>query len=347
MEKEQSAKVESLAEEVKQEEPQLVEDKAEEEKKSISYLSEEETRELEPRENVEISLKGLLQAGVHYGHQTSRWNPKMGPYIHSIRNGIHIINLPRTLQCWREAREAILKVTSSGGKVLFVGTKKQAQTPIVEEARRCGAFYVSRRWLGGMMTNLQTVRKSVERMKKLESTLEEEEKLISEGSAPKFKKKERLMMSRELSKLSFSLSGIRDLYKAPDLIFVVDIKKEDIAINEADRLDIPVVALVDTNCDPEKVAYPIPSNDDGSRAIRLFAAAVSDAVNEGKKLYVPKPVKKEESKTNRRNSKNGKPGGKKPFNKANSKKREEQKEPKKKEPEVQIKKETKKEETSN
>ncbi len=268
-------------------------------------LAPEEVCDLEPREAVEISLRSLLQAGVHYGHQTSRWNPKMAGNIHSVRNGIHIINLPKTMQAWAVARKAIIDITSKGGQVLFVGTKKQAQDAIVEEARRCGAFYVSRRWLGGMMTNFQTVRKSIERMKKLEAVLAEEEQLIKEGGASKFKKKERLMMSRELDKLLFSLSGIREMYRAPDLIFAVDIKREDIAIKEANRLDIPVIALVDTNCDPSVVTYPIPSNDDGSRALRLFAAAVSDAVNEGKKLYVPKPVKKDDKNTHRSYGKKG------------------------------------------
>lgn len=268
-------------------------------------LAPEEVCDLEPRDAVEISLRSLLQAGVHYGHQTSRWNPKMAGNIHSVRNGIHIINLPKTMQAWEAARKAIVDIASKGGQVLFVGTKKQAQDAMVEEARRCGAFYVSRRWLGGMMTNFQTVRKSIDRMKKLETILAEEEQIIRDGGTSKFKKKERLMMSRELDKLLFSLSGIREMHRAPDLIFAVDIKREDIAIKEANRLDIPVIALVDTNCDPSAVTYPIPSNDDGSRALRLFAAAVSDAVNEGKKLYVPKAVKKDDKNTNRSYGKKG------------------------------------------
>jgi small subunit ribosomal protein S2 len=273
--------------------------------KPVQRLAPEEVCDLEPREPVEISLRGLLQAGVHYGHQTSRWNPKMAQYIHSVRNGIHIINLPKTIQCWEAARKEIIRITSKGGQVLFVGTKKQAQDAIVEEARRCGAYYVSRRWLGGMMTNFQTVRKSIERMKKLEAQLAEDEQILREGGTPKFKKKERLMMSRELDKLLFSLSGIREMYRVPDLVFVIDIKREDIAVNEANRLDIPVIALVDTNCDPADVTFPVPSNDDGSRALRLFAAAVSDAVNEGKKLYVPKPQKREDKSVQRGSAKKG------------------------------------------
>lgn len=235
---------------------------------------------LPAREPVEINLKSLLEAGVHFGHQTSRWNPAMAGYIYGTRNGIHIINLPRTVQCWESARKCITEVISSGGSVLFVGTKKQAESAIVEEARRCGAFYVSRRWLGGMMTNFQTIRKSIARMHKVEDILAEEEKCIKEGTPTKFTKKERLMMSRELEKLEYSLGGIRDMYGPPQLLFVIDIKREDLAIKEAKRLDIPVIALVDTNCDPRLVTHPIPSNDDGTRAIKLFCQAVSDAVME-------------------------------------------------------------------
>ena len=237
-----------------------------------------------PRDPVEISLRTLLESGAHFGHQCSRWNPKMGPYIYTSRNGIHIIDLPKSVQAWKIAREAIVKTVASGKTVLFVGTKKQAQDAVAEEARRCGAYYVTRRWLGGMMTNFQTIRKSIERMKKVEGILEEEEELIAKGETSNYKKKERLLMSKELTKLEFSLGGIRNMYAAPGLMFVVDIKREDIAIKEAHRLDIPVVALVDTNCDPEKVDFPIPSNDDGTRAVRLFSAGVCDAILEGKKL---------------------------------------------------------------
>lgn len=238
-----------------------------------------------PRDPVEISLRTLLEAGAHFGHQCSRWNPKMNPYIYTSRNGIHIIDLPKSVQAWKNAREAIVKTVASGKTVLFVGTKKQAQEAVAEEARRCGAFYVTRRWLGGMMTNFQTIRKSVERMKKVESILEEEEELMTRGETSNYKKKERLLMSKELTKLDYSLGGIRNMYGPPGLMFIVDIKREDIAIKEAARLDIPVVALVDTNCDPEKIQYPVPSNDDGTRAVRLFSAAVCDAVLAGQKLF--------------------------------------------------------------
>lgn len=242
-------------------------------------------RDITPRAPVDINLRSLLEAGVHFGHQTSRWNPQMTKYIYGTRNGIHVINLPRTMECWKTAREAIIEVMARGGSVLFVGTKKQAQDAVVEEARRCGAYYVSRRWLGGMMTNFPTIRKSIERMNKVEQILAEEEENQKTGKSTKYTKKERLMMAREREKLEFSLGGIRDMYGAPSLMFVIDTKREDIAIKEASKLDIPVVALVDTNCDPNLVKYPIPSNDDGTRAIRLFCAAVADAVIEGKNTY--------------------------------------------------------------
>ena len=253
-------------------------------------------RAVTPREPVELTLRTLLQAGVHYGHQTSRWSPAMAPYIHSSRNGIHIINLPRTISAWEKAREKVLEVASRGGSILFVGTKKQAQDPVVEEARRCGAFYVSRRWLGGMMTNFQTIRKSIDRLQKLEKLLAEETTAQTTGGHTRFTKKERLMMSRERDKLEYSLGGIRTMNRAPQLMFVIDVRREEIAIREANRLDIPVVALVDTNCDPRTVRYPIPSNDDGTRAIRLFCSAIADAAMEGRKIFdsrrqsIPTPV---------------------------------------------------------
>ena len=209
----------------------------------------------------------------------------MAPYIYTSRNGIHIINLPKSVQCWKVARQEIVNIVSNGGTVLFVGTKKQAQESVNLEAKRCGAFFVSRRWLGGMMTNFQTIRKSIERMGKLETTLAEEETAQQTNQPVRFTKKERLMMTRELEKLQFSLGGIRGMYGAPQLMFVIDIKREDLAIKEARKLDIPIVALVDTNCDPTTVTYPVPSNDDGTRAIRLFCQAVADAVAEGSKIY--------------------------------------------------------------
>ena len=247
-------------------------------------------RELIAREPVEITLRSLLAAGVHFGHQTSRWEPKMAPYIHSVKNGIHIINLPQTLQYWQAAREAVVNCCARGGNVLFVGTKKQAQDIVIEEARRCGAFYVSHRWLGGMLTNFQTIRRSIERMKKVEMILNEEEKILTNGIPSKYTKKERLMMTRELEKLEYSLGGIKEMYRVPDLIFVIDVRREDISVQEAQRLDIPVVALVDTNCDPRNITYVIPSHDDGSRAIKIFTSAISDAVSEGRKIMKERGV---------------------------------------------------------
>lgn len=236
---------------------------------------------------VEVTIQTLLEAGVHYGHQTSRWHPHMAPFIYGVRNGIHIINLPLTIRAWKEARKAIVEVAGRGGNVLFVGTKKQAQSAIMEEAQRCGAFFVSRRWLGGMITNFQTIRKSIERLRSLEALLANEEE------RKKYTKKELLMMDREREKLEFSLGGIKEMRALPQILFVVDTKREDIAIKEARRADIPVVALADTNTDPKEIEFPIPSNDDASRAIGLFAAAVADAVLEGKERYQESLVSRE------------------------------------------------------
>lgn len=235
--------------------------------------------EVRDRPKAVVNLQSLLKAGVHFGHQSSRWHPNMEPFIYTTRNGIHIIDLPKTIQSWKQCRGFIVETAARGGNVLFVGTKKQAQDAIIEEAKRCGAFYVARRWLGGMLTNFRTIRNSIERMKKLEALLGDEEQRA------RYKKKELLMMDREREKLEFSLAGIRDMYAAPQLMFVIDTKREDIAVKEAQRLDIPVVALVDTNSDPTVVEYPIPSNDDATRAIRLFCQAVADAVIEGREIY--------------------------------------------------------------
>jgi small subunit ribosomal protein S2 len=207
----------------------------------------------------------------------------MAEYIYTARNGIHIINLPKTAQCWERAKAGIMEIVSDGGRVLFVGTKKQAQDAVEEEAKRCGAYFVSKRWLGGMLTNFATIKKSIDRMNKISAILTEEEKLAAANQPHKFTKKERLMMTREFEKLDASIGGIREMDGIPDLLFVIDLKREDIAIKEAKKLGIPVVALVDTNCDPNIVEFPIPSNDDGTRAIRLFCAAVSDTVSDGMK----------------------------------------------------------------
>ncbi len=229
-----------------------------------------------------VTIRNLMDAGAHYGHQTQRWNPKMLPYIFGARNGVHIINLDLTMRKWEIARKYILDRVALGGNVLFVGTKQQAKDIVKEEATRCGAFYVASRWLGGCLSNFQTIKNSIERMRKMENLLAE---AAVEGSKIKLNKKERLDISRQVEKLEANLGGIRNMKKVPDVIFVVDVVKEEIAIAEATRLHIPVVALVDTNADPNKVAFPVPSNDDATRTIRLFVSAVADAVLEGRAIY--------------------------------------------------------------
>jgi len=223
-------------------------------------------------------MKQLLEAGVHFGHQTSRWNPKMRRYIFGARNGIHIIDLQQTVTLFRTACDFVRDVASEGGSVLFVGTKKQAQDPIQKEAERCSQLFVRARWLGGTLTNFQTIKQSIERLKRLEETL------ADEVSAAALKKKERLMMQREVDKLHINLQGIRDMKKLPDIMFVIDPDRESIAVAEANRLGIPVVAVVDTNCDPDSISYCIPGNDDAIRAIRLFCGAMADACLEGREV---------------------------------------------------------------
>ncbi|MEK6375800.1 MAG: 30S ribosomal protein S2 [Acidobacteriota bacterium] len=218
-------------------------------------------------------MKELLEAGVHFGHQTKRWNPKMKKYIFGKRNGIYIIDLQKTLKLFKEASAFIADLASAGKRVLFVGTKRQAQDAILEEANRCGMFYVNNRWLGGTLTNFTTVRKSIERLKELEAVLNDTEKELS--------KKERAALDREREKLQKNLIGIREMDSLPDALFVIDPKKEYIAVKEAKKLGIPVVAIVDTNCDPEDIDHVIPGNDDAIRAIRLFTQKVADAVLEG------------------------------------------------------------------
>src|SRR5437773_8010331 len=227
----------------------------------------------------DVTMKNLLEAGVHFGHQTSRWNPKMKPYIFGARNGIYIIDLQQTVKMFRDAYNFVRDLTAQGGQMLFVGTKKQAQDAMREEAERCGAFYVNTRWLGGMLTNFQTIKQSIDRLRKLDETLE------SEASLEAFTKKEMITIRRERDKLMASLGGIRNMKKLPDALFVVDPKKEEIAVREANKLGIPVVAAVDTNCDPDVIDYKIPGNDDAIRAIRLFCTAIADAVIEGRELY--------------------------------------------------------------
>jgi small subunit ribosomal protein S2 len=225
---------------------------------------------------MEVSMKQLLEAGVHFGHQTSRWNPKMKPYIFGARNGIYIIDLQQTVKLFETAYEFVRDLAAQGGHVLFVGTKKQAQDAIKEEAERSGMFHVSTRWLGGTLTNFQTIKQSIDRLKKLEETLENQEMVDA------LTKKEMLSLRRERDKLLSSLGGIKNMRKLPDALFVIDPEKEEIAVKEANKLQIPVVSVVDTNCDPDVIDYKIPGNDDAIRAIRLFCAAIADAVLEGR-----------------------------------------------------------------
>lgn len=227
----------------------------------------------------EVTMKQLLEAGVHFGHQTSRWNPKMKPYIFGARNGIYIVDLQQTVKMLQDAYTYVRDLSANGGSLLFVGTKKQAQDAVQEEAERSGAFYVSNRWLGGTLTNFQTVKQSVDRLRKLDEMLEDPAQ--TEG----LKKRELLELSRERDKLVQTLGGIRTMRKLPDALFIIDTIKEEIAVKEASKLGIPVVAVVDTNCDPDMIDHRIPGNDDAIRAIRLFCAAIADAVIEGRSQH--------------------------------------------------------------
>jgi small subunit ribosomal protein S2 len=224
-----------------------------------------------------ISMKELLEAGVHFGHQTKRWNPKMKEYIFGERNGIYIIDLQKTLKLFKDAMRYVGEMAAQGKTVLFVGTKRQAQEAIAEEATRCGQFYVNQRWLGGLLTNIATVQRSIKRLKDLDSMSTDN---AYEGRA----KKEVGRLERERKHLQQNLAGIKDMNGLPDMLFVVDSNKESIAVKEARRLGIPVVAVVDTNCDPTEVDYVIPGNDDALRAIRLFTTKIADAIAEGKSL---------------------------------------------------------------
>ena len=222
-----------------------------------------------------ITMKQLLEAGVHFGHQTKRWNPKMKPYIFGARNGIYIIDLQKTVGLARNAFRFVSDVVAKGGSVLFVGTKKQAQDAIREEASRSGMFYVTNRWLGGTLTNFKTVKTGIDRLKTIE-------KMKADGTYDRLPKKEVASLEREREKLEKNLGGIKDLARLPAALFVIDTKKEYIAIHEANRLGIPVVAVVDTNCDPEGIDFTIPGNDDAIRSIRLFTSKVAEACIEGK-----------------------------------------------------------------
>ena len=234
-----------------------------------------------------VTMKQLLEAGVHFGHQTKRWNPKMAPYIFGARNNIHIIDLQKTSAKIKEAYKFIRDIVANNQMVLFVGTKRQAQEIIKEEAERCGMFYVNQRWWGGMLTNFSTIRQSVERLKKLEQ-------LQQEASSTTLTKKELVRIEKEKLKLVRGLSGIRDMENLPGTIFVIDPPQEAIAVSEANKLEIPIVALVDTNCDPEGITYVVPGNDDAIRSIRLITHIIAEAVIEGKELREKEEVVKEE-----------------------------------------------------
>jgi len=224
-------------------------------------------------------MKQLLEAGVHFGHQTRRWNPKMKPYIFGARNGIYIIDLQKTVKLFKVAYDFVVDTVAQGGKLLFVGTKKQAQDSIVEEANRCEMPFVNSRWLGGMLTNFQTIQKGIDRLKRFEAMFED-------GTIERFPKKEILRMDRLRQKLDRNLGGIKDMGSLPSAVFVVDSRQEQIAVKEANKLGIPVVAIVDTNCDPDGIDYIIPGNDDAIRAIRLISSLMANASMEGRKRFV-------------------------------------------------------------
>ena len=222
-----------------------------------------------------ITMKALLEAGVHFGHQTRRWNPKMAEYIFTERNGIYIIDLQKTVKKVEEAYEFVKEIAADDGKILFVGTKKQAQEAIESEAKRCGMYYVNQRWLGGMLTNYKTIRKRIDRLHELE-------KMEEDGTFDVLPKKEVIQLNNERERLEKFLGGIKDMGGLPDALYVVDPRKERIAVNEARILGIPVIAIVDTNCDPDEIDYVIPGNDDAIRAVKLITETMANAVLEGK-----------------------------------------------------------------
>lgn len=221
-----------------------------------------------------VNMKQMLETGVHFGHQTRRWNPKMRPYIFGARKGIHIIDLQQTVKLFRDAHDFVVDRVAEGKQAIFVGTKRQAREIIMAEAQRCGMHYMTNRWLGGTLTNFQTIRGSIDRLKKLEEMFED-------GTVNRFVKKEIVEMEREVKKLNTNLGGIKDMEDLPGVAFIIDPKKEEIAVKECRKLGIPIVAVVDTNCDPDLIDYVIPGNDDAIRAIKLFAGSIADACLEG------------------------------------------------------------------
>lgn len=228
---------------------------------------------------VEELIKKLLEAGVHFGHQTKRWSPKMKKFIFGQRSGIYIIDLEKTVHCLNEAQDFVRDVTARGGKVLFIGTKKQAQMIIEEEAVKSEMFYVKNRWSGGLLTNFQTVRKSLDRLKEIEQMQEN-------GVWDNLKKKEIASLTKEKDKLLFNFNGVREMKEMPQAVFVVDPKKEEIAVREAYKLGIPIIAIIDTNCDPDMIQYPIPGNDDALKSIRVITSLVAESIREGRKEFI-------------------------------------------------------------
>lgn len=251
---------------------------------------------------VEELIKKLLEAGVHFGHQTKRWCPKMKKYIFGQRSGIYIIDLEKTVECLNRARDFARDIAAKGGKILFVGTKKQAQIIIEEEAKRSEMFYMKSRWLGGLLTNFQTVKKSIARLKAIEQ-------MAKEGVWENLKKKETARLTKEKEKLARDLDGIRDMSVLPNAVFIVDPAREEIAVREARKLNIPVIAVIDTNCDPDLIDYPIPGNDDALKAIRFLTSLISDSVIEGRKGYLTgETIKKKIEKTESREESSPKAG---------------------------------------
>lgn len=224
-----------------------------------------------------VSMKQMLETGVHFGHQTRRWNPKMRPYIFGARNGIHIIDLQQTVKLFRTAYDKVVDTVAKGGKVLFIGTKRQAQEAVATEAGKAGQYHVTNRWMGGTLTNFVTIQKSVDRLKKLEA-------MFADGTISRYQKKEILTLQREMDKLNLTLGGIKDMERLPQLAFIIDPNREDIAVKECRKLGIPIVAVTDTNCDPDVIDFIIPGNDDAIRAIKLFVTAFSEACMEGEAM---------------------------------------------------------------
>ena len=243
---------------------------------------EENTPEEKTEERRQITIQTMLESGVHFGHKTSIWNPKMAPYIHGHRNDVYIFNLERTLLLWQRARQVIVDTIARGGTILMVGPKKQCREVLEREAKRCGAYYISHKWVGGTLTNNATIRASIRRMQEIRAFLE---KCEVEGSEVKITKKEKLMQRRELIKLEKRFGGIEDMRVLPDLIFLVDVVRYDQAVREAKNLHIPIVGLVDSNADPDKIDYIIPANDDANGALELFICNIADAILEGKEMH--------------------------------------------------------------